>query len=498
MLELKSRSVLGGIVHISVGCNVISLLEGGAVPHLSVDSSPSNADISRMQFISTRGQVPAVSFSTAVEQGLAPDGGLYLPEELPDLAPLLGDWEDLSYPELCEAFFALFATDIDRGELHAIVERSYTKFDAPEIAPIRQLDDQTYVLELFHGPTLAFKDFALQLLGNLYEAQIARTGRPISVLGATSGDTGAAAIHGLLGKTGVTTFILYPDGRISPLQERQMTCTGADNVFPLAIKGSFDDAQTAMKTVFEDREFAAEVGLSAVNSINLARILAQCVYYLSAFFRLPADVRGQATFVVPTGNFGNVLAGWLVQRMGVPIRGFRVATNQNDILHRLFDTGTYELEAVAPSLAPSMDIQVASNFERFLYYAVDRDPAKVREIIQTFKGRGKYVFENFDKDTFSSSRTDDSEIGKIIKQVYDQFGYVIDPHTACGFAGDFGGPEIVLSTAHPAKFPDTIQQAIGVDSTHPSLEALKEREIVKHHVEPTPEAIKALMRAHLS
>ena len=273
-----------------------------------------------------------------------------------------------------------------------------------------------------------------------------------------------------------------------------MTCTGADNVFPLAIKGSFDDAQTAMKTVFEDREFAAEVGLSAVNSINLARILAQCVYYLSAFFRLPEEVREQTTFVVPTGNFGNVLAGWLVQRMGVPIKGFQVATNQNDILHRLFQTGTYELDAVAPSVAPSMDIQVASNFERFIYYAEGRDPAKVREIIHTFKTTGKYVFENFDRDTFSSSRTDDAAIAAMIREIYETYNYVADPHTACGFTDLPDGPNLVLSTAHPAKFPDTIQAAIGIDSTHPTLEALKPKEIVKHHVEPTPEGIKAFMR----
>lgn len=448
-----------------------------------------------MQFISTRGQVPAVSFSTAVAQGLAPDGGLYLPEELPDLRPYLEDWSKLSYAELCEAFFAVFATDIDRAELKGIVERSYTNFDDIDIAPIRRLSEQLYVLELFHGPTLAFKDFALQFLGNLYEAQIERTGQPISVLGATSGDTGAAAIHGLLGRKGVKTFILYPDSRISPLQERQMTCTGADNVFPLAIKGSFDDAQTAMKTVFEDREFAAEVGLSAVNSINLARILAQCVYYLYAFFRLLADVSEKTTFVVPTGNFGNVLAGWLVQRMGVPLKGFRVATNQNDILHRLFKSGTYELEDVAPSVAPSMDIQVASNFERFIYYAEGRDQAKVRDIIQTFKSTGKYVFEDFDPDTFSSSRTDDDGIAQIIREVYEKYDYVVDPHTACGFTDIGKEPEIILSTAHPAKFPDTILHAVGVDSTHPTLEALKSKEIVKHHVEPTPEAIKAFMRA---
>lgn len=451
-----------------------------------------------MNYHSTRGQVPPVSFSTAVEHGLAPDGGLYLPEKLPDLRGYLRNWESLTYPELCEVFFTHFATDLDAAELHHIVSRSYDKFDDLAIAPIRELGPGCYVLELFHGPTLAFKDFALQLLGNFYEAQIARTGRPISVLGATSGDTGAAAIHGLLGKKGVKTFILYPDGRIAPLQERQMTCTGADNVFPLAIKGSFDDAQTAMKTVFEDRAFAAEVGLSAVNSINLARILAQCVYYLYAFFRLPAAEREHVTFVVPTGNFGNVLAGWLVQQMGVPLKGFRVATNQNDILHRLFQTGTYALENVAPSLAPSMDIQVASNFERFLYYAVSSDPAKVREIMHTFKSTGRYEFKNFDRQSFGSSRTDDAEIASLIEAVHARYDYVVDPHTACGFqkdeAGD--GPEIILATAHPAKFPDTIVEAIGEEPIHPSLEVLKDRPIVKHYVDPTPAAIKAFVREH--
>ena len=459
-----------------------------------------------MQYISTRGQVPAVSFSTAVAEGLAPDGGLYLPEELPDLKPYLADWSKLEFASLCEAFFGIFATDIDPIELKNVVAQSYTKFDHVDIAPIVKLSDDLFVLELFHGPTLAFKDFALQLLGNFYEAQITRKNSPIAVLGATSGDTGAAAIHGLLGKEGVTTFILYPDGRISPLQERQMTCTGADNVFPLSIKGSFDDAQTAMKTVFEDREFASEIGLSAVNSINLARILAQCVYYISAFFRLPENEREDITFVVPTGNFGNVLAGWLVQRMGVPIKGFRVATNQNDILHRLFETGIYELEEVAPSVAPSMDIQVASNFERFIYYAEDSDADKVREIIQTFKKTGKYVFESLDRAGFSSSRTDDDEISRIIKEVYLKYGYIVDPHTACGFApvlnpsnhSLFSGKEIVLATAHPAKFPDTIDSAIGQESTHHSLEVLKSREIVKYSVEPTPEAIKAFMRKHVS
>ena len=450
-----------------------------------------------MEYISTRNPDKKVSFCQAVEHGLAPDGGLYIPSQLPDLKPYLEVWETLSYSELCKAFFELFATDIPKEELDEIIDQSYLSFDDPAIAPIRKMEDNLLVLELFHGPTLAFKDFALQFLGNLYEYQIKKSGKNISVLGATSGDTGAAAIHGLLGKSGVTSFILYPNGRISPLQERQMTYTEATNVFPLAIEGSFDDAQTAMKTVFEDREFADKVGLSAVNSINLARILAQCVYYLSAFFRLPKENREEFTFIVPTGNFGNVLAGWMVQQMGVPIKGFQVATNKNDILHRLFETGAYAQEAVAPSLAPSMDIQVASNFERFLYYAVNGDSDKVCTIIKTFKSTGTFVFEDFNRDTFTSSRTSDEEIASIIKEVYEKYAYVLDPHTACGFSETIDGPSIILATAHPAKFPDTIEKSIGLEVLHPSLESFKTKPIVKYSVEPNPEAIKQFMRSHL-
>ena len=277
-----------------------------------------------------------------------------------------------------------------------------------------------------------------------------------------------------------------------------MTCTGADNVFPLAIKGSFDDAQTAMKTVFEDREFAAKVGLSAVNSINLARILAQCVYYLYAYYRLPKAVQKETTFVVPTGNFGNVLAGWLVQRMGVPIKGFRVATNQNDILHRLFQSGVYQQGPVVPSVAPSMDIQIASNFERYLYYALNEDPALVREAINCFKQTGCYSFKNLDKHAITSSRTDDQTISAVLKSIYQRFAYVADPHTACGFHQTGSGTELVLATAHPSKFPNTIESAIGQIPTHHSLECLKERPILNYKVEANPAAIKAFMREKLN
>lgn len=451
-----------------------------------------------MRFISTRGLSPALGFSDAVATGLAPDGGLYLPERLPTfVADDLKRFAALSYPELCYEFMSRFATDIPAGTLRALIAKSYTTFSHADIAPVVKLDERTYVLELFHGPTLAFKDFALQLLGNLYGHQCQVRGQSINVLGATSGDTGSAAIHGLLGKPGTAIFILYPDGRTSPLQERQMACTGAENVHALAINGSFDDAQAALKELFADQEFRLRHRLSAVNSINLARILAQCVYYLWAWLRLPENVRDEIEFVVPTGNFGNVLAGWLLQKMGVPLHSFRVATNQNDILHRLFTTGDYRTSAVTPSLAPSMDIQVSSNFERFLYYSVGQDPAKVREVMETFKKTGAYAFENFDRDTFTASRTTDAEIPDIIRRVYQDFGYVADPHTACGFKSlSKLRPSIVLATASPAKFPDTIVSAIGIEPRHPSLEALKARPLVKHKLPADAAAIRAYLDAH--
>ncbi|OIQ98847.1 threonine synthase [mine drainage metagenome] len=450
-----------------------------------------------MRFISTRGQTPALGFSDAVATGLAPDGGLFLPESLPDLSGALAHFAGLNYAALCAEFFSFFATDIPPAELGAMAERAYRTFDHKDVAPLVRLDERTFVLELFHGPTLAFKDFALQFLGNLYERQCRLRGESINVLGATSGDTGSAAIHGLLGKPGTAIFILYPEGRTSPLQERQMACTGAPNVFALSVDGTFDDAQAALKEVFGDQDFRFRHRLSAVNSINLARVLAQCVYYLWAWLRLPADLRDRVEFVVPTGNFGNVLAGWMLRRMGVPIPGFRVATNQNDILHRLFETGEYRIGEVHPSLAPSMDIQVASNFERFLYYSLGSDPARVREVMRTFRETGSYRFEQFDRDCFSASRCTDGEIPGIIADLYRKFGYVADPHTACGFK-DLRPDRVsvVLATAHPAKFPDTIVSAIGVEPRHPTLEALKSKPLVKHRIAAEPAVIKQFIESN--
>ncbi|MGF1449956.1 MAG: threonine synthase [Opitutales bacterium] len=451
-----------------------------------------------MRFVSTRGECPDLSFSEAVATGLAPDGGLYLPAELPDLSGELESYSTMGYADLALAFFRHFATDVDPATLERMVRDAYSRFDHPDIAPLVQLGrEPLYVLELFHGPTLAFKDFALQLLGNLYEAQIARTGTPINVLGATSGDTGSAAIHGLLDRTGVRTFILYPKGRIAPLQERQMTCTGSEAVFPIAIEGTFDDGQRIIKELFGEAELKARLGLSAINSINLARILAQSVYYIWAWLRLPKAHRAAVEFVVPTGNFGNVLAGWMAQKMGLPITSFRVATNQNDILYRLFTTGRYKLGGVSPSLAPSMDIQVASNFERFLYYAESRQPERVREVMRTFRETGNYTFEGFDPDTFTASRTSDAEIPGIIEDVYSGYEYVVDPHTACGFARhDPHLTTVVLATAHPAKFPAVIENAIGQHPMHPRLEALKAKEPHNHTLPAETAAVREFLQAH--
>jgi threonine synthase len=447
-----------------------------------------------MKYVSTRGQTKPVTFSEAVAIGLAPDGGLFLPESLPDLSARLPGWRGLDYADLAVKFLSLFATDIPRETLEQLVRRSYGTFTHPEVAPLRRLDDRLYVLELFHGPTLAFKDFALQFLGNVYGWQCERSGQGINVFGATSGDTGAAAIHGLLGKPRTAIFILYPDGRVSPLQERQMTCTGAPNVHAIAIDGTFDDAQRVLKDIYSFRSFVTQHRLSAVNSINIARVLAQCVYYLHAWLRLPPEEQGNVEFVVPTGNFGNVFAGWLLQRMGVPIAGYKVATNRNDILHRLFTTAEYRSTEVHPSLAPSMDIQVASNFERFLYYALDRSPTRVCGVMAQIKATGAYRFDLLNRSLFSSSSASDDEILALIRRVQERHRYLVDPHTACAFKDlNPHRVNVVLATAHPAKFPRVIRDAVGLEPTSPILEVLKARPIVKHRLPADVAAIKAFI-----
>lgn len=451
-----------------------------------------------MRFVSTRGQTSPLSFSEAVATGLAPDGGLLVPENLPGIGDLLPSWASLDYPSLCDQFFRLFATDLSEGELRPMIDRAYGGFDHPDIAPLRPIGDGRYVLELFHGPTLAFKDFALQFLGRLYGRQIRETGRPINVLGATSGDTGAAAIHGLLHLEGVRQFVLYPKGRISDLQERQMACTGSDHVFPLAIDGSFDDTQRIVKTIFGDGAFKVRHGLSAVNSINLARVLAQCVYYLYAWLRLNSSERTDVTFVVPTGNFGNVLAGWLCHRMGVPGLRFRVATNRNDILYRFFTTGIYSVREVESSLAPSMDIQIASNFERCLFYLAGGDSRRIRDVMTRLSEEGRLEWTLTADDRFDATRSSDDEILDQIRRVHDEYGFLIDPHTACGFTcpGE-GRTEIILATASPAKFPSVMKAAVGEAPRHPNLEDLKARPMNIHSLPAEVDAVRAFITDHL-
>ncbi|MCX6838994.1 MAG: threonine synthase [Verrucomicrobia bacterium] len=451
---------------------------------------------SPMHYLSTRGQTKPHTFSEAVEAGLAPDGGLFLPETLPSIADKLPAWSELTYPQLAAEFFTLFAPEISNAEWHQLTAEAYRRFDSPDVAPLKKITDQTYVLELFHGPTLAFKDFALQLLGLLYKRQVEKTGKRLAVLGATSGDTGSAAIHGCLGRDGITIFILYPNGRVAPLQERQMACTGADNVFAIPIPGTFDDAQRVVKDTFGDTAFANSVNLSAVNSINIALVLAQSVYYLWACLKLPESARATAEYVVPTGNFGNVLAGWLAQQMGMPAGSFRVATNQNDILHRFFTSGDYHPSEVHPSHAPSMDIQAASNFERFLYYILGQNTEHVREVMTQIKSGAPFKID-LPKTSLRSTRMDDDQIERVIAEMWQDWQYVLDPHTACAFT-DMAQDRVsvVLATASPAKFPEVVQRATGSEPTHPSLEALKSKKLHTWPLNADVAEVKSFIREH--
>jgi threonine synthase len=451
-----------------------------------------------MIYQSTRGQTAPHSFSEAVEAGLAADGGLFIPQQLPDLSAKLAAWAGLNYAELAAAFFAEFAPEIPHAEWLEMTTKAYGSFTDAQVAPCVLLDAKTSVLELFHGPTLAFKDFALQLLGLLYKRQVAISGKKLAVLGATSGDTGSAAIHGCLGQDGITIFILYPDGKVAPLQERQMACTGAANVYAMPVPGTFDDAQAVVKEAFADTDFVKTVNLSAVNSINIARVLAQCVYYVWAGFRVQ-NAGLPLEFVVPTGNFGNVLAGWLAKQMNLLPADtlFRVATNQNDILHRFFSADDYSPAPVSPSHAPSMDIQAASNFERYLYYVLGKDEAKLRSVMADVK-HGKAISLTASHPEFRSSRMSDSEIGSTIAAIWEKYGYVADPHTACGFIDM--APErhsIVLATASPAKFPEVVAAATGSEPTHPSLERLKSLELKRNPMTCEVEVVKQFVRQTL-
>lgn len=428
-----------------------------------------------MKYISTRGGIQPISFSEAVMMGLAIDGGLTVPESIPDVRERLEQWRLLPYTDLAHEILALFVDEEIRDDLRALISRSYKTFHHPDIAPIVSVDG-LFILELFHGPTLAFKDFALQLLGHLFEAILDRTQTSFNVLGATSGDTGSAAIHAIRGRKNMRIFILHPHRRVSRIQELQMTTVLDANVHNIAIEGSFDDGQKIIKELFNDLAFRDRHRLAAVNSVNWARIAAQIVYYFWGAVRLTA-ITGttRVQICVPTGNFGNIFAGFLAQRMGAPISKLILATNQNAILSRFFRTGVYAQGELFETHSPSMDIQVASNFERYLYYLVGQDGARVRKFMQAFNEDGKITLDADVVDPatsiFSSGSCDNSQTLTTIKSVYDRTGYVLDPHTAVGVhvartIATGNDPVLCLATAHPAKFPEAIEKAVGTNVAH--------------------------------
>ncbi len=433
-----------------------------------------------MQYQSTRGQTDSMTFTDAGLTGLAPDGGLLIPAAIPDVSDRLADWADLSYAELAFEVFKRF-TDISEAALLELVDRAYATFLHSEIAPCVKVGDR-YVLELFHGPTLAFKDMAMQFLAQFFEYTLEKRDQHLNILGSTSGDTGSAAIHGVRGKSRINIFMMHPDGRTSPIQALQMTSVLDDNVYNLAVKGTFDDCQHIMKSLFADRDFKAKYRLGAVNSVNWVRVMAQIVYYLHAGMRVMRETGADSVqFSVPTGNFGNILAGYYASRMGLPVKKLILATNENDILTRFFQSGIYESGKVSHTISPSMDIQVASNFERYLHVLLDGDCAAVVAAMEAFRATGKVDLSGQRShpafQLFASERVDTARTVSTIQAVHRDHGYILDPHTAVGVAaGDtLRAPEvplICLATAHPAKFTDAIREAIGIVPTHPILDAL--------------------------
>ena len=429
-----------------------------------------------MPYISTRGQTLPCSFQDAVLAGLAPDGGLLIPQSIPDVRDRLEQWGRLSYSDLAFEVFSLFC-DLPEADLRHMVDRSYATFRHPETTPLVQVGD-VHVLELFHGPTLAFKDVALQFLGNAFEYVLARRDAHLNILAATSGDTGSAAICSVRGRDRVRIFVMHPKGRVAPLQEKQMTTVLDENVFNIAVQGTFDDCQQIMKSIFGDLDFKERYALGAVNSVNWARVMAQIVYYFySGLQVLRKTGASSVRFAVPTGNFGNILAGYFARRMGLPISRLILATNENDILARFFTTGVYARGDVRETLSPAMDIQVASNFERYLYYRLGEDPAAVREKMARFAREGSMEAPGRE-DLFVAGVGAREETLSVIRHTYQHFGYLLDPHTAVGLAVarthlDAAEPVVCLATAHPAKFPAAIHEAVGEDiAHHPLLDGL--------------------------
>jgi threonine synthase len=438
--------------------------------------------------ISTRGEAPSLSFADALLAGLARDGGLYLPQALPRFsAQEIAGFAGKPYADVAERVLGALADgDIAPDALKAMIGEAYGAFRHPAVCPLVQLGDNLFSLELFHGPTLAFKDVAMQLLGRLMDHVLTQRGERATIVGATSGDTGGAAIDAFKGLERVDVFILYPHGRVSEVQRRQMTTVDADNVHAIAVEGTFDDCQNLVKALFNHHAFRDELRLSGVNSINWARIAAQVVYYFTAAVALGAPHR-PVSFAVPTGNFGDILAGWIAKQMGLPIGRLMVGTNSNDILARTLETGVYEMRGVAATTSPSMDIQISSNFERLLFEAHGRDGAAVRRLMQSLAQSGRFEIAAEPlariRADFDAVSQDEASIASEIGTVWREAGYLLDPHSAIGvaaarklLASDPATPVVALGTAHPAKFPAAVAAASGVTPALPAhLADLMER-----------------------
>ena len=461
-----------------------------------------------MNYISTRGQDGPLGYEQALLSGLARDGGLYLPTEYPQFtADEIRDMADLSYAELAGRIMARFTDgEIDEAELTVMAGDAYAGFTDPEIAPLRVLDDRIHVMELFHGPTIAFKDYAMQFLSRAFDRALRSAGRQAVILGATSGDTGSAALEAFKGREAVDIFILFPEGRVSPVQQRQMTSVVAAGAHAVAVAGDFDDCQAIVKTLFNDHGFRDEVNLSAVNSINWARLMPQIVYYFKAALALGAPDR-KVAFAVPTGNFGNVFAGYVAMRMGLPIDRLIIASNRNDILTRFFEDGAMQRETVTPSLSPSMDIQVSSNFERLLFELLGRDGAAVAAIMARFAETGSFDLPTqamqSARDHFAAYRLDDDgTLAEIAASAAE--GMLLDPHSAVGVSaarravadGTVGPavPVVALACAHPAKFQEAVTRATGEEpALPPHLADLMSRDEAMQHAPANADAVRDLI-----
>jgi len=449
-----------------------------------------------MKYRSTRGQTDELPFMDAILTGQAPDGGLFLPSELPDFSDKLDSWRDLSYTELAFEIMSVFANDIPQDDLKQIIEKAYSTFREDDITPLAPAG-KNLILELFHGPTLAFKDVALQFLGRLFDYILEQRDLKLNVLAATSGDTGSAAIYGLKDSERVHVFVMHPHNRTSKIQAMQMCTVNQKNIHNIAVEGSFDDCQGMMKDIFNQLNFKKQYDLGAVNSVNWGRLLAQTVYYFYSYFRATENNQQKLSFSVPTGNFGDIFAGYLAAKMGLPIKKLYLATNENDVLCRAFDTGIYKKGTVHHSVSPSMDIQLASNFERYLFYSCGQDATKLRSLMEEFKAKGELHYD-ISCELIEAKRCDTETTLATIKKYSEENDYVLDPHTATGVhVADLLAPDeqiVCLATAHSGKFPESIKLACGeVIGNHPILDALSEDDMKYQVADAHTETIKSII-----